>query len=236
MHAIFLADAHLNLPEEPNYRTMLRFLDGLPDDIDTLFILGDFFEFWIGYPTVPFPRYQLIVDSLTRLTMRGVRLVFLEGNHDFHMGPVFRTMLQAEIHPGPATVNIDGKEFSLCHGDQVKADYRYDLLRGLLHSFITRWLIKIVPATITDAIGAWMGRRSKAAQSYGRKSWDPAPLIRSYAAKQHAAGCDVVITGHFHTPFIEDVNGKTIVALGDWINQFSYAEWQDGSLTLKSYS
>jgi UDP-2,3-diacylglucosamine hydrolase len=235
MYAIFLADAHLDQPDDVNYRTMLRFLADLPNEVDTLFILGDFFEFWIGYPTVPFPKYTPIIEALQRLTERGIRLVFSEGNHDFHMGPVFRERLRAQVHPGPATITLDGRTVHLCHGDQIKDDRRYRLLRGCLHGPLPRWLIHVVPPPVTAAIGDWMGHRSKAAQRRQKCHWDPTGLIQNFARQQFAQGCDVVITGHFHTPLLETVAGKTILALGDWITQYSYAEWRDGSLSLKNY-
>lgn len=236
MYAIFLADAHLDQPGDDNYRAMLRFLADMPSEVDTLFILGDFFEFWIGYPTVPFPKYIPVIEALQRLTDRGTRIVFSEGNHDFHMGPVFQERLRARIHPGPATVTIDGRTVFLCHGDQLIEDFRYGLLRLVLHSFLTRWLIRLVPAEVTAAIGDWMGRRSKAAYPCRENRRNPAELIRAFARQQFARGCSVVITGHFHTPLLETEGGQTLLALGDWITQYSYAEWRDGALSLKTYS
>ena len=54
-------------------------------------------------------------------------------------------------------------------------------------------------------------------------------------AQQHfAAGCEVVITGHFHVPIFRQAEGKTLIGLGDWIDQFSYAVCEDGVFTLRT--
>ena len=53
MKAIFLSDAHLRRPEDKNYQLLLDFLDR-QKDLDALFLLGDIFEFWIGYKHLAF--------------------------------------------------------------------------------------------------------------------------------------------------------------------------------------
>ena len=86
MRSIFIADAHLRNPGDANYRELLRFLAGLRGNTDTLYILGDLFEFWIGYSTTPFIQYLPILEELRLLTAGGTAIVYFEGNHDFHMG------------------------------------------------------------------------------------------------------------------------------------------------------
>jgi UDP-2,3-diacylglucosamine hydrolase len=50
------------------------------------------------------------------------------------------------------------------------------------------------------------------------------------------ADCDFIICGHFHFPTTEHHNKTQLIALGDWINQFSYAELNGGVMQLKTYS
>ncbi|MRR35913.1 UDP-2,3-diacylglucosamine diphosphatase, partial [bacterium] len=104
MRAIFIADAHLRHEGDQNYRLLMEFLAGLRGAVDTLFILGDLFEFWIGYETVPFTHYLPILDRLKELAESGTEIVYLEGNHDFHMGPFFTETLGARVYPGPAII------------------------------------------------------------------------------------------------------------------------------------
>lgn len=53
MRTIFLADAHLKAPTDRNYRLLLRFLDSLKGNTEILFIMGDLFDFWLGFPSIP---------------------------------------------------------------------------------------------------------------------------------------------------------------------------------------
>ena len=239
MRRIFIADAHLRRPEDANYRTLLRFLATLEGNTDTLFILGDLFEFWVGYRRVPFRNYLPLLEQLRKLAASGIRIVYFEGNHDFHMGPYFSEILQAEIHSGPAIVNLDGRRVFLCHGDQVnRRDYGYRLLRALLHNRLSQRLIPLVPVGITVAIAERMSRQSN--KKHGRRllKWDYAGMLREFAVSRFSEGCDVVVAGHFHLPFMETDaagSGRILLSLGDWISQFSYGEWTDGELSLKTF-
>ena len=162
MRKVFIADAHLTCETDENYRLLLNFLAELPGNTDTLFILGDLFEFWIGYPEVHFTHYLPVLEQLRRLHEKKVEIVYLEGNHDFHMGPFFQETLKARVFRGPAIFDLDGKKVYLCHGDQVnKADYGYRLLRSLLHNQAIGAVIPLVPPAVASFIAKWMGRASK---------------------------------------------------------------------------
>jgi UDP-2,3-diacylglucosamine hydrolase len=236
MRKVFIADAHLREPTDENYRLMLEFLSTLPGSADTLFILGDLFEFWIGYKDIPFPHYLPILEKLRDIHDHGVSIVYLEGNHDFHMGPFFEETLHATIHTGPTRFNLDGKELYLCHGDEINSrDYSYRLLRMLFHSGFTKALTHVVPPAVPIFIADRLGRKSRSRHGERKLKWDYPSLIRSFAADRFAEGCDVMITGHFHVPFTETTGNRLLVSLGDWITHFSYAEWENGKFELKSY-
>ncbi len=237
MHAIFIADAHLRRPEDTNYRHLLRFFDTLPESVEVLFILGDFFDFWLGAPGIPYPQYQPVLERLQRLVRSGVRLVFLEGNHDFHLGPVFTGTLGADVYPGPVTLELDGRRVYLCHGDQVnRNDHGYRFLRAVFHSRLTLVLARLLPSWVTLLIADRLGTRSTAAAPRRNKRWDYDRLIRGFAGERFNEGVEVVVTGHFHRPFLDDTGTAVLLSLGDWISQFSYGEWRDGSLSLRVFS
>lgn len=236
MRNIFIADAHLRNSTDYNYRTLLRFLRELEGNTQTLFILGDLFEFWIGYRHPPFTQYYPLLDQLRQLVATGTRLVYFEGNHDFHMGPFFRETLRAEIHRGPALLEIEGKRVYLCHGDQInKADRGYPILRFILHNSLSQAMVPIVPVRLVTRIADRMGRMSRKGHQQRRVKWDYKAMLRQFAADRFAEGCDMVIAGHFHTPLLETSSRGTLLSLGDWITQFTYGEWSDNDVSLKVF-
>ncbi|MBJ6799499.1 UDP-2,3-diacylglucosamine diphosphatase [Geomonas propionica] len=236
MRKIFIADAHLRSPQDRNYQTLVRFLDTLPADTDTLYLLGDIFEFWIGNPQPVYGHYREIVECLKRVRARGVRIVYFEGNHDFHLGGFFRNELQAEVHPGGAETEIGGRKVCLCHGDQVnRADYHYRALRFLLHSPLVKALVPVFPRQITDRIAVNLSQRSSRQHDSRKSRWDYRRILEGFARERFAAGCDLVVTGHFHLPMEVRDGERVFVALGDWITHYSYAQWTEAGLTLERF-
>lgn len=236
MHVIFMADAHLRNPDDPNYILTLNFLAELPESVEMLVIAGDFFEFWLGDSPEAFPHYRPVLDALERLTQKGVKLLFFEGNHDFHLGGYFKRAFNADVYPDKAEITIDGKRLFICHGDIInRADYAYMALRLVFRNPLTRLVAKKLPYSIPAFIADRLGRRSKGKHKASEAKWDYRRLVKEFAAARFAEGFDTVVTAHYHRPLLENDNGKSILALGDWITQFSYGEWIDGRLELKSY-
>jgi UDP-2,3-diacylglucosamine hydrolase len=239
MRTIFLADAHLVSPDDHNYRQLLRFLHELEGTTETLFIMGDLFDFWLGFPSNPFAQYEPVLDALERLQRGGCRLVYFEGNHDFHLGATFRDRLRAEIHTAPAIMTIQGKRFFLCHGDQVnRSDYEYRLLRLLLHNRLASAVVTWCPPALALRVRKWLQNASRASYQTKNNLWDYRAIIRSFAGSLKNTGCDGLITGHFHLAFYEQLQDSPfiVLSLGDWMEQFTYGELTAGQLELKTYS
>jgi UDP-2,3-diacylglucosamine hydrolase len=236
MRKIFIADAHLRSPNDANYRTLIRFLETLPRDTDTLYLLGDLFEFWVGYPSPVYDHYREFVDCLKAVRGRGVRIVYFEGNHDFHLDRFFEEELQAEVYTSGAVLEIAGQQVYLCHGDQInRQDYRYRAFRLALHNPVTKALLPLFSRRIAAHTASILSRRSSKRHPARRSRWDYRVILNSFARGRFAAGCDAVITGHYHLPFLEREEGHLFIALGDWITQFSYAQCLDGVFSLERF-
>ena len=78
MKDIFLADAHLRRPGDTNYQKLLEFIGSLEGNTRTLYLLGDIFEFWVGYRHVVFTAYLPLLEALRRLRKTGTEIVFIE--------------------------------------------------------------------------------------------------------------------------------------------------------------
>jgi UDP-2,3-diacylglucosamine hydrolase len=233
MRTIFLADAHLHHPDDANYRLLLRFIQSLQGTTETLCIMGDLFDFRIGLPALAFPEQEPILHALEQLHLSGTRLIYLEGNHDFHLGADFAKRLGAELYPGPVQLELQGKRVYLCHGDLInKADWRYSLLHRTLRSHVTLRVGHLLPALAVQGARRRLQRSSQKGYSQKRQRWDYASIIRDYATSIRDQGYDALLLGHFHLPFVEHQGQFTLLSLGDWITQFSYAEMVDGELSL----
>jgi len=237
MRRVFIADAHLRKPSDQNYQLLLRFFSELRGTTSTLFILGDLFEFWVGYGAKEFPHYRPVLDALYELVNSGTEIVYFEGNHDFHLNGFFSHTLGATIYPNPTIVTLDGKRVFMCHGDLINSrDYGYRLLRFLLHNQTTKALIRLFPPRLVFRIADHLSSRSKEFHGERNMKWDYKTLLDNFAADRFQEGCDAVITAHFHLPHLTATgSGKILLSLGDWITQFTYGEFSKGSFSLHTY-
>ena len=231
MKAIFLSDAHLRDPGDLNYQRLLAFLNR-QDDLDALFLLGDIFEFWLGYRHIVFSAYVPLLEALRRLVESGTELYFVEGNHDFHLGPYFTETLRCTVIPEQQLIEWDGRRIYLCHGDTLNATPAYRRLRTFWRSRPIRWLSRLIHPDLVWSFALWLSAKS-GKNSPGNTHQDPTPVLRPLAERQALHGVELVICGHYHHPLDLDQNGVRVIALGDWISQFSYAEMVDGRIRLK---
>lgn len=236
MRALFLADAHLCKPTDPNYQALLTFLESQRGKTDLLVLLGDIFEFWIGKETV-ITDHRPIIECFESMCQTGTRLVYVEGNHDFHLGPVFSQRLKCQILPDGGSIEIDGKKVFLAHGDLANPnDTGYRKLRKVLRSGMIRTLIRTLPNQLIMSIAARASYQSRKSSGEKHYQWPASKILIPYATKLIAEGNQAVVTGHYHQPMYEKLEHGELIALGDWITQFSYAVYEEGAFSLRNYS
>ncbi len=236
MKDLFLADAHLLDPAAPAYRRLLEFLEAQQGQVRTLYLLGDIFDFWIGFRSVVYAPYVPLLEALRRLRETGTELVFVEGNHDFHMGPYFSETLGCRVLRDGGAVTIDGCRVYIGHGDLVNPrDRGYRALRRIFRSGLVQVLSQIVHPDWTWGIYRWLNRRSHHGKPPKAARDLPLEDLRSHARRRFAEGCQVVVTGHFHIPYQETAAEGTFFALGGWLENSAYAVWEKGRLTLANY-
>lgn len=230
MKAIFLSDAHLRHPQDDNYQKLLNFLNQ-QKDLDALFLLGDVFEFWLGYKHLAFTAYIPLLEKLRQLSTSGTKLFFVEGNHDFNLGPYFTNTLNCTVIPDQRKINWEGKDILISHGDLVKADPNYQRLRSFWRSWPIKFLAKLIHPDFVWSFALWLSNKSSK-NNPEKSHQDPSPYLIPFS---ETSDSDIVVCGHFHFPLDTEHQGVRIIALGDWITQFSYAEMLDGEMTLKKY-
>lgn len=236
MRAVFLADAHLRKPTDANYRALLAFLAEQEGRTDLLVLLGDICEFLVGCRRAPFPAYLPLFDALEQLQRRGTRLLYVEGNHDFHLAACFRDRFPCQILPEGGAIDLDGRRVLVTHGDLANpADRGYRLLRSVLRSPPLHLLIRLLPSAWLWRIAERSSQASRRGRTGKRQHWSAREILLPYARERLAAGYQAVVTGHFHQPLHEQLAGGELVALGDWITQYSYAVWEDGAFRLERY-
>jgi UDP-2,3-diacylglucosamine hydrolase len=235
MKDLFLADTHLVDPRDERYSRLLTFLDENRGQLRSLVMLGDIFDFWIGYRHCVFSAYIPLLESLRRLSEAGTELVFVEGNHDFHLGPYFRDTLGCRILPDGGCLERDGRKIFIAHGDLINPrDQGYRLLRRFLRHNWTRHLMMMIHPDSAWRIARWASAKSARKNGGRDRHRLPREDLLAFARSRFSEGYDTVITGHFHVPLMHREKRHTLIALGDWSTKPSYAILENGDFTLYS--
>ncbi|MFH0924231.1 MAG: UDP-2,3-diacylglucosamine diphosphatase [bacterium] len=223
---LFIADAHLKKISNSSQKDLINFFDKIKHNLSCLYILGDLFDFWFGYKSVVFFQYLPILNKLIELHDLGISIFYIEGNHDFNIGPFFKAHLSAQIFPKETELSIDGNRIYLAHGNGLnKKDYGYRLLHILLRSHLINFIIMMLPPDLTWGIASIISKSSRGSSSKKRRErlWQNYII---FSEKKFKEGIDTIILGHIHSPEMHtrSVNGgkKTLITLGAWDSQRSY--------------
>ena len=129
---LFISDLHLsdNTPEieDALYAFLLR-----ERRMARLFILGDFFEYWIGDDDDT-PLNRRVIKQLRAASDRGTELFLVRGNRDLALGSVFANQIGATLLGDTTVISLDGKPTLVLHGDTLCTDdIEYQKMRTILH-------------------------------------------------------------------------------------------------------
>ncbi len=241
----FASDFHLGIP---NYEESLKrekkvvaWLDEISEDCEKLFLLGDIFDFWYEYRKAVPRYYTRLLGKLAQMSDSGIEIYFFKGNHDMW------TFDYLEKEIGVTVVNeewmgeINDKNFYLHHGDALwKGERSYKMIRKLFRSRWAIWLFHRLHPNFGIGLANFLSRKSRSKNV--AKDTKEIPLESEYQyqfAKHHVKdhSFDFYIFGHRHKPMDVLLNEKSrLINLGDWVNFYTYAEFDGNDLQLKTYS
>ena len=159
--ALFIADVHLQ-PDEthPINRAFHAFLNQETEQADSLYILGDLFEMWVG-DDIGLKTYTSTISHLRRLTDQGLKIYLLFGNRDFLMRKTFWQATGIIPIREPKLLSFDDLDILVMHGDALCTDDKqYQKMRRLLRNPIVTWLFLKLPQKKRIQIGENMRAKS----------------------------------------------------------------------------
>lgn len=216
MNLYVVSDLHIWGSDDPLYRSLLSLIRDRAIKGDTLVLAGDLFDVFVGPKKVFVDEYGEFIRELKAAGERGIRIHYIEGNHDFLLKRVFAKSEGIALHPESVALEIARKRFFIAHGDLADSkDYGYRLLRGILRSPPLKAAIRVAPGKLVEKVG-------KKSSQYSRERSPRLPgelpierrerlrtVYRSFAAERLAEGYDFVVMGHCH-----DLDEKTFTIGG----------------------
>ena len=235
MATYFISDLHLERIESPITNIFTAFLDDLNQN-DSLYILGDLFESWIGDDNVS-ELSQYISDRLLMLSDRDISVAIMHGNRDFLIGEDFCKASSIELINDPRIIEIDTKKVMLTHGDELCTDDKeYQAFRSVVRNPLWQKDFLNFPISKREKIAGEAKDASKdSKESKAMEIMDVNTDAVLKAFNDH--DIEIMIHGHTHRPNIHKVSneGKNLTryVLGDWSkNSAIILKWNEAEVEL----
>lgn len=248
----FISDAHLGSRAIPNTREqekhLCRFLDEIKPQAESIYILGDLFDFWFEYKNVVPKGFTRLLGKLSELTDMGIAVHLFTGNHDLWCKDYLTKECGVVMHFHPETIDIKGKTFYLAHGDGLgDKDRKFLFLRSIFHNKCCQWLFRWLHPDIGMTFGLSWAKHSRLKHEsttenplggdppYMGENKEHLVLYAKEYLKEHP-NIDFFVFGHRHIELdLMLTRQNRLLILGDWISQLTYAEFSEGELSLKNF-
>lgn len=239
----FASDFHLGTPDmvrsRDRERKIVRWLDEIRHDAGHIFLVGDIFDFWFEYREVIPKGYTRLLGKLAELRDNGIGISVFIGNHDMWMNGYFEEELDIPVYYEPQTYEIAGRQFYIGHGDGLgPGDHGYKMLKKVFRNPVCRWLFSIIHPSIGIGLANYFSRKSRAATGGEQEEkflGEENEWLAIYSKDiLKTAHYDYFIFGHRHLPLDLQVGPDSrYINLGDWLQYFTYAEFDGHTTTLK---
>lgn len=222
MSVLFISDLHLEAERPDITRAFLHFLATRARAAEALYILGDFFEAWIGDDGMDEFQHS-IARALRELADSGTRIYLMHGNRDFLIGTAFCREAGCTLLRDPSLIELGGETILLMHGDSLcTLDAAYMKLRRWLRNPLSLFILRNLPLATRHKLARKLRKESRN-QTRMKASEivdvTPAEVERIMRDK----GVRILIHGHTHRPAVHelDIDGRPArrIVLGDWDRQ-----------------
>ncbi|OED41052.1 UDP-2,3-diacylglucosamine diphosphatase [Endozoicomonas sp. (ex Bugula neritina AB1)] len=239
MTVLFISDLHLT-PERPGIaRAFCEFMTHRAPSADALYILGDFFEYWVGDDAME-PFHHEMAAQLKAFTDTGKPLHLMPGNRDFAIGKQFLKATRAQWLQDPTLIDLNGERVLLMHGDLLcTQDVQYLKYRKRIRHPLVLSILRMTPLSYRKKLGQKIrenSKRAKTGKSLNIMDVTPEEVVRM----MEQSDVKTLIHGHTHRPAIHQVSlqqgeGRRYV-LGDWDRSGWCLEASEKGLDLQEFS
>ncbi|MCX7083946.1 MAG: UDP-2,3-diacylglucosamine diphosphatase [Methylococcales bacterium] len=227
---LFISDLHLGLEKPDITRRFLHFLKTRANTADSLYILGDLFDAWIGDDD-PTPPNNQIRKHLRELVQSGVPVFLQPGNRDFLLGQKFCKDTGVVLLDDYVVIDLFGTPTLLTHGDLLCTDdLAYQEFREKSHTDAWKSNVLSKPLLLRLLVARWYRIRSyfhKRKKSTDIMDVNPLTVIE----KMSEYNCERLIHGHTHRPAIHDFSIGNISA-----QRYVLAAWDNSSGSVLSWN
>lgn len=232
---LLISDLHLHEQRPDITRAFFRFLQETAVGAEALYILGDFFEVWIGDDAMTGFHHE-VASALRQLTATGCKVYLMHGNRDFLLGREFCRLAGCELLRDPALLTCNGENVLLMHGDSLCTDDRdYQRMKRILRNPLSLFILRHLPLKTRQKLAGGLRAQSRSrTRMKASEITDVNPGAVLQAMRRHSVR--TLIHGHTHRPAVHELPEGQRIVLGDWDSHGWYLQLENGQLALESFA
>ncbi len=240
----FLSDSHLGVPNRSESKKrenlLIQWFNRYGFEAEAIYLLGDIFDFWFEYRWVVPKGYVRLLGKIAEITDKGIPVHYFTGNHDMWAFNYFEQELGVVMHRNPLFVDLLGKSFCIGHGDGLgPGDMGYKLLKSIFACKVCQKLFSYLHPGFGMGVAMYLSKKSRIANKKKPevfKGEDQEFLVQFCRNTLKEKNVDYFVFGHRHLPLnIEVAPGVRYLNTGDWVNHFSYAEFDGKHMEIKNF-
>ncbi len=237
MTIAFISDLHLSAERPASISLFKDFIEKSVVLMDELYILGDFFDYWVGDDCTAALGFELVENLLKQTVDKGTPITFIAGNRDFLVGDEFSQRTGVKLISDETVIELNDQRVLLAHGDvYCTDDLEHMAARNTLLS--QTWQREFLEKPLEQRLAFAQSLRMQSEEAKKNKSMDIMDVNQQAivnAMEKHSA--DLLIHGHTHRPYVHrlTVNNqeRRRYVLGDWYQDRSVLYAAEGKLYLK---
>lgn len=240
----FSSDNHLGAPTYkeslPREKKFVAWLDDIKKDAAAIFLLGDLFDFWFEYKKVVPKGFTRTLGKLAEISDAGIPIYYFVGNHDLWMNGYFEEELNIPVFHKPQEFFFNQTSFLIGHGDGLgPGDKGYKRMKKVFTNSFSKWLFRWLHPDLGVRLAQYMSVKNKLISGDEDAKFlgeDNEWLVQYCKRKLQENHRDYFVFGHRHLPLEIDLKPNSkYINLGDWINYYTYGEFDGEKMELKKY-
>lgn len=149
---VFISDTHFSDDYPEIAQRFIDFLKLNMSSIETLYLLGDLFDAWIGDDNVTELSEQ-ISKTLAKCADADIKIFFVHGNRDYLIGQKFANACKMTLLNDKTVISLYGKKTLLMHGDLLCTDdHAYQRYRKIMFSSFMKKISLMLPLNLRKRI------------------------------------------------------------------------------------
>jgi UDP-2,3-diacylglucosamine hydrolase len=240
----FASDFHFGAPNHSisleREKKVVAWLDTVKVDADSIFLLGDLFDFWFEYSKAVPKGFVRFLGKLAELKDSGIHIYIFPGNHDLWMFDYLPQEIGVTIFRDPIVIRTGEVKLLVGHGDGLgPGDKTYKFLKKIFTSKLCQWLFARIHPNLGITLAQRWSRNSRISNMKLEEKFQGEErefLLAWCQETEKSSHHDYYIFGHRHLPLNLKVGGNSrYLNLGEWVHFSPYVEFDGQKLELKTF-